>query len=124
MRLQFFAGSAIALFCIAVQAVFAAPLNEPIKPIPDSLNIDPAKAEIGRQLFHDVRLSANGAVSCASCHDLGKGGVDGKDKSVGFTGKLTGVHTPTVFNSALNIQQFWYRRAHSLAAQIAGAFVN
>src|SRR5438105_8793802 len=124
MRLSFFAGSAIALLCIAVQAVFAAPLNEPIKPIPDSLNIDPAKAEIGRQLFHDVRLSANGAVSCASCHDLGKGGVDGKDKSVGFTGKLTGVNTPTVFNAALNFKQFWNGRANSLEEQIDGVVVN
>ena len=97
---------------------FAAPLDEPIKPIPISLNQDPARAEIGRQLFGDARLSANNRVSCVSCHDLGKGGVDGLAHSVGFDGKLTGVNTPTVFNAALNFKQFWNGRADSLEAQI------
>ncbi len=98
--------------------VWAAPLDEPIKPIPASLNQDPARADIGRQLFSDTRLSANNRVSCASCHDLGKGGVDGLAHSVGFTGKLTGVNAPTVFNAALNFKQFWNGRADSLEAQV------
>ncbi|WP_137885997.1 cytochrome c peroxidase [Pseudomonas sp. 2FE] len=49
-------------------------LDEPIKPISTLLTQDPARAEIGRQLFHDVRLSANNTVSCVSCHDLEKTG--------------------------------------------------
>lgn len=97
---------------------FAAPLDEPIKPLPASLKQDPARAEIGRRLFHDTRLSANGGVSCASCHDLAKGGVDGRDFSVGFSGKRAAVNTPTVFNAALNFRQFWNGRADSLEAQI------
>ncbi len=75
-------------------------------------------------MFHDVRLSANSRVSCASCHDLGKGGVDGLAHSVGFTGKLTGVNTPTVFNAALNFKQFWNGRADSLEAQIGVVIEN
>lgn len=97
---------------------FAAPLDEPIKPIPISLNQDPARAEIGRQLFGDARLSGNNRVSCLSCHDLGKGGVDGLAHSVGFNGKQTDVNAPTVFNAALNFKQFWNGRADSLEAQI------
>ena len=96
----------------------AVPLDEPIKPLPATLRQDPARAELGRRLFNDVRLSANSRVSCASCHDLGKGGIDGRARSVGFTGKLTAVNAPTVFNAALNFKQFWNGRADSLEAQI------
>jgi cytochrome c peroxidase len=96
----------------------AAPLDEPIKPVPASLKQDPARVEIGRRLFNDPRLSANGGVSCASCHDLSRGGVDGRDYSVGFSGKRTGVNTPTVLNAALNFRQFWNGRADSLEAQV------
>jgi len=97
---------------------FAVPLDEPIKPVPLSLNQDPARAKIGRQLFSDVRLSSNNRMSCASCHDLGKGGVDGRAHSIGFNGKLTDVNAPTVLNAALNFKQFWNGRADSLEAQI------
>lgn len=96
----------------------AAPLDEPIKPLPTTLHQDPARAEIGRQLFSDARLSANNRVSCVSCHVIGRGGVDGRDRSVGFTGKLTAANAPTVFNAALNFKQFWNGRADTLEAQI------
>ena len=96
----------------------AAPLNEPILPVPLSLKQNPARAEIGRRLFSDTRLSGNGRVSCASCHDLSKGGSDGLARSPGLNGKLTGVNTPTVFNVAFGFKQFWNGRADSLEAQV------
>jgi cytochrome c peroxidase len=91
---------------------------EPIKPVPPTLNADPARAGIGRLLFHDPRLSGNGRISCASCHDLASGGADGKRFSTGFDGALTAVNTPTVLNAALNFKQFWDGRAVSLEAQV------
>jgi cytochrome c peroxidase len=102
----------------------ATPLVEPIKPVPQSLEQDPAKANIGRQLFLDVRLSANSSVSCASCHDPRKGGVDGRARSIGFSGKLTTVNTPSVLNAALNFRQFWDGRAESLEDQIDAVVRN
>lgn len=106
------------LFVSGNPSAYAAPLNEPIAPIPDSLRVSPRIAELGQMLFRDPRLSANGAVSCATCHDMGKGGADGLSHSPGFAGKLTGVNTPTVLNAALNFKQFWDGRADSLEAQI------
>jgi len=103
---------------------FAAPPNEPIAPLPATLKIDPARAAIGRQLFHDVRLSANGKVSCATCHDITKGGADTKGHSIGFRGEATGVNAPTVFNAAFNFVQFWNGRAASLEAQVDGVVQN
>jgi cytochrome c peroxidase len=91
---------------------------EPIQPIPTSVKQDPARSELGRLLFRDVQLSGNGKVSCASCHDLSKGGADGRIRSVGLHGGLTEVNTPTVFNVGLNFKQFWNGRAETLEAQI------
>jgi len=102
----------------AVSPALAATLNEPIQPIPLTSKQDPVRAELGRSLFRDARLSGNGRVSCSSCHDLGKGGGDVRAFSIGFTGKHTGVNAPTVFNAALNFKQFWDGRADSLEAQV------
>lgn len=96
----------------------AAGLNEPIQPVPLTHNQAPARVEIGRLLFRDARLSGNGRISCASCHDLDKGGGDGLARSPGVNGKLTGVNTPTVLNASLNFKQFWNGRADSLEGQI------
>lgn len=96
----------------------AALLDEPIQPIPLTLKQDPARVEIGRLLFHEPRLSSNGRVSCASCHDIAKGGVDGRDRSVGLNGSLTDVNAPTVLNAALNFRQFWNGRTDSLEGQV------
>ena len=92
--------------------------DEPIQPVPQSLHQDPARAELGRRLFNDARLSANNRVSCASCHDLARGGVDRRPRSNGFGGQPTLVNTPTVLNAALNFKQFWDGRADTLEAQI------
>lgn len=96
----------------------AAPLDEPLKPLPDVVIHNPLQVELGRQLFNDARLSANNSVSCASCHHLEKGGVDDKPLSIGLNGTMVGVNTPTVLNAALNFKQFWNGRADSLEAQV------
>jgi cytochrome c peroxidase len=47
-----------------------------------------AKVELGRHLFHDSRLSANGTMSCASCHDQARAFTDGLAVSTGVTGEV------------------------------------
>src|SRR5690348_13969454 len=51
-------------------------LEEPIQPVEIDYTLDHKKVELGRELFHDARLSADNTISCASCHDLNTGGVD------------------------------------------------
>jgi cytochrome c peroxidase len=114
----------VPLLVLMSHVATATPLVEPIMPVPQSLNQDTAKANIGRQLFLDVRLSANSSVSCASCHDPQKGGVDGRTRSIGFSGKATTVNTPSVLNAALNFRQFWDGRADSLEDQIDAVVQN
>jgi cytochrome c peroxidase len=108
----------------AISPAHAVRLSEPIVPLPATLNVNAARADIGRRMFHDVRLSVNGRVSCASCHNVTAGGADSRPRSVGFGGEKTGVNAPTVFNAAFNFVQFWNGRAASLEAQIDGVVQN
>lgn len=103
---------------------FAQPAREPVQPLPKQVEHDPRKAELGRQLFFDRRLSRDNTVSCASCHDPLRGGADGRQKSVGIDGKTGPVNAPTVLNAALNFRQFWDGRARSLFEQVEGPVHN
>lgn len=84
----------------------------------------PAKIELGRRLYFDPRLSADDTVSCNSCHDLAKGGVDGKPVSEGVGGKRGVRNSPTVWNAAFNSTQFWDGRAATLEEQAQGPVTN
>jgi cytochrome c peroxidase len=98
--------------------------NEPVQVIPDSIPVDPTKVKLGRMLYNDVRLSVDNSISCASCHDLSKGGTDNKPFSEGVGGQFGGINAPTVFNATFNFVQFWDGRAADLAAQAAGPPTN
>ncbi|MEG3639916.1 cytochrome-c peroxidase [Magnetococcus sp. PR-3] len=93
--------------------------QEPLAPIPDLQNWDPAKAVLGDKIFHDPRLSVDDTVSCAHCHPLDQGGMDNEKHSVGVLGRTGQVNTPTIFNSSLNFVQFWDGRAKTLFDQIS-----
>lgn len=95
--------------------------HEPIQPLMDSLPVQPEKVALGFKLYHDVRISANNTVSCATCHPLDKGGVDGLKTSKGIYDQIGGINAPTVYNAALNtVGQFWDGRAADLQAQAGG----
>lgn len=81
---------------------------------------------LGEKLFHDKRLSANGAQSCNSCHrvDAGMGGVDNEATSPGAFGKRGGRNSPTVLNAGFQFAQFWDGRAPSLEHQAKGPILN
>lgn len=98
--------------------------NEPIRPIPDSVAVDAAKVQLGKELYHDTRLSGDGTVSCASCHDIETAGVDNHRYSDGIGGQLGGINAPTSYNSYFNFVQFWDGRAATLADQAAGPPLN
>jgi cytochrome c peroxidase len=82
--------------------------------------VTPEKAALGKALFFDTRLSANGTQSCNSCHDLGNSGVDGQPVSVGQDGTLGIRNTSTVLNAVLNGSHFWDNRDEDMAAQAGG----
>lgn len=74
-----------------------------------------AMVRLGRRLFHDTALSANGQVSCATCHNAALAFTDGKPVSVGQASGTK--NSPTVLNSYMNTWFFWDGRADSLSSQ-------
>lgn len=95
-----------------------------VKPIPQSVKVDEKKAALGEKLYNDPQLSKDGTVSCATCHDLKKGGTDQLPVSLGVDGAKGPINAPTVYNSEHNFVQFWDGRAKDLAEQAKGPVEN
>lgn len=93
-------------------------------PAPKDNPTTPAKVELGKQLFFDPRLSADGTVSCNSCHNVMSSGTDNRAVSVGVDGKRGGRSAPTVWNAAFLSTQFWDGRAATLEDQAKGPILN
>ncbi len=98
--------------------------SEFIQPVPYAPGPDDGKASLGETLFHETRLSSDNKISCASCHELDSGGVDGLVRSIGVGGVEGDINAPTVFNAGLNYSQFWDGRADTLEEQINGPINN
>ncbi len=83
-----------------------------------------AQVTLGRLLYYDKRLSKNQDLSCNSCHGLDSFGVDGQATSLGHKGQRGGRNSPTVYNAAAHIAQFWDGRAVDVEAQAKGPVLN
>lgn len=83
-----------------------------------------AGATLGRVLFYDRKLSANGTVSCASCHQQGKGFSDDKILSKGFERGDTRRHSMSLLNAKWYDRGrfFWDERAETLEEQVLMPF--
>jgi cytochrome c peroxidase len=79
---------------------------------------------LGRMLFYEPRLSESQTISCNSCHDLAKYGVDGEPTSAGHKGQHGDRNSPTVYNAAAHFVQFWDGRAPDVEAQAKGPILN
>jgi cytochrome c peroxidase len=85
--------------------------------VPNDNPITAAKVELGRKLFFDARLSSDGKVSCASCHDPKRAFTDGRKVAEGIGGRLGTRNSPTLLNSMFSTGQFWDGRAETLEEQ-------
>lgn len=82
------------------------------------------KVALGRILYFDPRLSKNQQISCNTCHDLKKYGVDNEPTSPGHKGQRGERNSPTVYNAALHFVQFWDGRAKDVEDQALQPIVN
>lgn len=99
------------------------------QPLPESFETAPgpsasAQVELGRTLFFETRMSKDGDLSCNSCHDLAKYGVDGEKTSIGHKKQRGRRNAPTVYNAAGSFAQFWDGRAHDIEEQAKGPILN
>ncbi len=139
--MRYFAGflllgfaACIGLACAPAQPEFEAEIPE-LNPLPVGLDdnyfivpednpMTPEKVALGWQLYYDPRLSADGTVSCASCHAPDAGFADPDPVSTGVGGLQGGRNSPTVINAAFNASQFWDGRAATLEEQALGPIEN
>jgi len=84
----------------------------------------PQKVDLGRMLFYENRITLSQQLSCNSCHQLDNYGVDGEPTSPGHKGQRGDRNSPTVFNAALHIAQFWDGRAADVEEQAKGPVLN
>lgn len=100
------------------------PLGLPPVPVPAADPVTAAKVALGRKLFFDTRLSADGSVSCASCHNPLHGFSDQRPVSLGVGGHPGDRNAPTVLNAAYYPLLFWDGRVAGLENQTAVPMAN
>jgi cytochrome c peroxidase len=100
------------------------PLGLPPVFWPEDNDYSKAKADLGRLLYYDTRLSSDNSVSCASCHEPAKAFTDQLPVSLGISKQKGGRNAPTVINRAFSTAQFWDGRAASLEEQAKGPIAN
>jgi cytochrome c peroxidase len=101
--------------------MFGTPSPEAVS---ETNRVTEAKVELGRMLYYDKRISKNHDVSCNSCHVLAEYGVDHQATSSGHRGQRGGRNSPTVYNAAFHIAQFWDGRAPTVEEQAKGPPLN
>jgi cytochrome c peroxidase len=83
---------------------------------PDNIGND-ARVALGRKLYFEPRLSKDGTVACATCHDVSRGFADRRGTSEGIGDQLGRRNAPTTMNAMLYSSQFWDGRAAMLEDQ-------
>jgi cytochrome c peroxidase len=116
------------LFCLiavsAMQVPRGLPLNQWRKRIPVDNPMTAEKVKLGEALYFDKRLSADGTVSCATCHDPASAFTDRNATAVGVRGTSGTRSAPTVLNAMFSSTFFWDGRAHSLEEQAKQPLVS
>ena len=100
------------------------PLGLPPVPVPEDNPTTSEKVELGKLLYFDKRVSKDGTVSCATCHDPKMAWAEDTPTSEGIGHQKGGRNAPTVINAAYATSQFWDGRAKTLEEQATGPVEN
>ena len=92
--------------------------------VPADNGLTPDRIALGRKLYFDTRLSSDGTVSCATCHDVSRGFTDRRNVSEGVGDHLGRRSAPTTLNAALFQSMFWDGRAPTLEEQAKLPILN
>jgi cytochrome c peroxidase len=101
----------------AALPVDAVPLGLGARPVPGDSPLSEARVGLGRQLFFDPVLSADGTLACASCHQPEHGFASPGGKPHGIRDQALARRAPSLFNRAFGTSFFWDGRAGSLEDQ-------
>jgi len=93
-------------------------------PVPDINPLTPQKIALGRKLFFDKRLSLDGTLACASCHDPKLAFSDGRKVARGINGQVGTRSAPAIVNRGYGKTFFWDGRAKTLEQQALEPILN
>src|SRR5574337_1233701 len=99
-------------------------LQEDAAYIPPHNPLTTDKINLGKALYFDARLSADGIIACATCHAPDKGFSDDRPTSTGIKGQVGGRNAPVTINRLFSQDQFWDGRSPSLEDQALGPVQN
>lgn len=89
-----------------------------------AIAVNASKVALGKKLFFDQRLSADGKIACASCHSPEHAFADLRVRSVGVFGRQGERHAPSLVGRAFGTLQFWDGRAATLEDQVIEPIKN
>jgi cytochrome c peroxidase len=92
--------------------------------VPADNEMTAERIALGRKLYFDTRLSKDGTLACATCHDVSRGFTDHRSVSEGIGDHLGKRSAPTTMNAAMMQTQFWDGRAPSLDEQAQLPILN
>ncbi|HKP64960.1 MAG TPA: cytochrome c peroxidase [Polyangiales bacterium] len=93
-------------------------------PLPQAEPQDAAQVALGRKLFFETRMSADGKVGCVTCHLPEKWATDGLPQAKGTSGRINPRNAPTVFNAFLQTSQHWRGDRESVEDQARKALLG
>ena len=102
-----FISAAVVVYAQNTSSGVDLPVGFPPLLIPEDNPFTEAKAELGRHLFFDTRLSADGTFSCSSCHRPEHAFTDSRQRAVGVTGEIHPRNTMGLANVAYNRTLNW-----------------
>jgi cytochrome c peroxidase len=99
------------------------------KPLPkdagtEQYPVTPERVALGRALFFEPRVSTDGVMSCAKCHQPTLYGTDALPRSIGNSGKIIPRNAPTVFNTALQFVQHYGGNRQDVEEQAVKATIS
>ena len=99
------------------------------RPLPDDMAtsefpVTPERVELGRKLYFDPRISVDGTVSCARCHQSALYGTDGLAKPLGAHDKVNPRNAPSILNAALQFKEHWRGDRENVEEQAKKALVG
>lgn len=107
------------MLLLLLAAVLAIPLGLDLyMSVPEDNLLTAERIERGRQLFFDPRLSRDGTIACASCHDPERAFSDGRPVPIGVFNRLGRRSAPPLVNRGYGRAFFWDGRAATLEEQV------
>ena len=94
--------------------------QRPPVPVPQENTQTAAKVQLGAQLYFDTRLSADGTISCATCHEPSTAWANHNGTDTGIKGQIGSRNSGTILDAAYMKFQFWDGRAATLEEQASG----